>query len=157
MKTHVLRPSFRRLYVGLAIMLLTGLGLSFALYFGMGGSLLSAIPGALAVLIAVPLAIFALFTTYSHSYVFSEQEITVNQGVINRISRSVPVANVDNIAVQRNLVDLLLGVGSISIDTPGGTGYELVIKHVEINLLKEVVEELKAHMEERQGGVKRNL
>jgi hypothetical protein len=51
----------------------------------------------------------------------------------------------------------LLGVGNLCIDTPGGTGYEIVMKHIEINILNEVVVELKKHMEEHQGGIKRNL
>ena len=151
MAAKLFRPSFRRLYLGL--------GASIALYYLVSPEAfesapwLPVIPFAVAVLAAVIISAFALLTTYSYKYTIGEEELVSEQGIINRTTRSVPIANIDNITVERPLSNILLGVGTICIDTPGGTGYELVLRHVEVGELRQMIDELKSRMkEERDGG-----
>ncbi len=153
---HVLRPSFGRLYLLLGVLFAIGLVVSAVLYFTESGQV-SYLPAGIAVLITIPSAAAAFLITLTYSYELGPDELIIHKGILSKLSRSVPVANIDNLAVQRSIFDRLLGVGNICIDTPGGTGYELVFKHVEITALNEVVAEMKEHMAAHRGGIKRNL
>jgi uncharacterized membrane protein YdbT with pleckstrin-like domain len=155
-ESHTLRPDFKRAYILTGILLMVGAILSLAIYFGTDFGLFAAAPFLLIALFSASFILYAAITTASYSYDMGSEELVVNKGILNKTSRSVPVSNIDNVTVNRTLLDRILGVGDICIDTPGGTGYELILKHVEAGLLKEVVDELKAHMKEHRGGVKRN-
>jgi putative membrane protein len=155
-ESHTLRPDFRRAYILIGALLLAGAVLSLVIYFGTDFGLFAAAPFLLIALFSAAVVAYILITTASYSYEMGSEELVMNQGILNKTSRSVPVSNIDNVTVNRTMLDRILGVGDICIDTPGGTGYELVLKHVEAGMLKEVVDELKSHMKEHRGGIKRN-
>ncbi|MFH0818258.1 MAG: PH domain-containing protein [Candidatus Micrarchaeota archaeon] len=166
---HILRPSFKKLYMILATVLV----LAVLFYFIFPAILCSAfacspetmpidpsLPG-LAVLVFTFLVVASLSAQVfifqlSRTYYFSAEEVAIEQGLFSKTTRSVPTANIDNLTVRRSIFGRLLGFGDICVDTPGGTGYELVMLHIEINTLNEVVSEMKEHMASYRGGIKRN-
>ena len=156
---HTLRPSFKRLYGLLAALLTVSIVLTVALYLLIPADNNSFIfiPLGLVLLAAALAFIYTSVYTYSYRYLFSAEEVAVEKGIFSKVTRSVPVANIDNIAVRRSILGRIFGFGDICIDTPGGTGYELVMGHIEANSLNEVVSEMKQHMAATRGGIKRNL
>lgn len=147
---HAFRPDFKRGYLLLGALVLLGFVLSLCLMFFLSMELFSFLPGAAALAASIPIALYYKLIEMTYIYHINDEEIAVEQGILNKKTRSVPVANVDNITIERSILDRLLGVGSICIDTPGGTGYELVLRHVGVNLLNEITGELKNHMKKQR-------
>jgi len=147
----------RRVYIVAGILLVVGLVLGLIVFLALGDFIFGALAAVALSLAAALIAGYALLTVYSNRYSLSNEEVTIDKGILNRVHRSVPLANVDNITVHRSISDRLLGMGDICIDSPGGTGYELVLSHVDIAVLDSIVSEMKEHMKTHRGGIKRNM
>ncbi len=156
---HTLHPSFKRLYGLLVVLLIACIMLTAALYFLIQADVsnLVFIPLVIVFLAAVMIVIYTTIYTFTYTYYFSAEEVAVEKGIFSKVTRSVPVANIDNLTVRRSILGRVFGFGDICVDTPGGSGYELVMGHIEAKALDEVVFEMKQHMAATRGGIKRNL
>lgn len=91
------------------------------------------------VLILAVLALLATFLRYlSLTYIVSEQNIVTNEGIITKSVRTVPIKKIDNVTVRRTLYDLILGTGSILIETPAGPGPEITMHYIDASKLYSV-------------------
>ena len=93
--------------------------------------------GALAVLIRsnpylfllIPLGILAIIATGVFQYMFfrfavQEDRILIRQGVLKKISLDLPLERIQGINVERSLVDRMLGLVTVSLDTAGSAAAE---------------------------------
>ncbi|MCB9459179.1 MAG: PH domain-containing protein [Anaerolineaceae bacterium] len=82
----------------------------------------------LSFLVLLPLIVLAFSlvgaTLYysSISYHIDDNEVIVRAGVLRRTVKHVPLKNVTNITVTRDVRDRILGIGSLSIQTAGTGG-----------------------------------
>ncbi|MFH1447935.1 MAG: PH domain-containing protein [Candidatus Micrarchaeota archaeon] len=141
-----LRPYFKRIYMWFMAIILICTIFSGIMFILSQSIIISLIVFALPVGLSTPMVVSFMITEQRHHYLISKEEIIVRGGIINRTTRSIPIANIDNLTINRTLSDRFIGIGTISIDTPGGTGYELVLKYVEINSLRKAVRDIKAAM-----------
>lgn len=83
---------------------------------------------ALVVVLAVLLIAFALLYSRTTSLEIDEYGIILQSGILIRNKTTIPFSKIDNIKTLRSILDMLLGLGSFEIDTPGKAGAEVVIK-----------------------------
>jgi len=96
------------------------------------------------VIVLAALALLAVFLKYlALTYKISEHEVIFSEGIITRTTRTIPVKKIDNITIKRDIRDLILTTGSVSIETPAGPGPEIVMKFVDSGRLEEVEKRLK--------------
>ncbi len=76
-------------------------------------------------LIALMLVLYyGMTSAYYRSirYEFRKDEIVVMVGIVTKSIKHVPFRNITNIEVKRDLLDRMLGIGSLSIQTAGSGG-----------------------------------
>jgi dephospho-CoA kinase len=67
----------------------------------------------------------------SRLYVLTPRRIIAVAGVLRQGASDVPLTNVQNLLVQRSLLERLTGLGTLAVATPGTCGYEVVWLMVE--------------------------
>lgn len=92
----------------------------------------------------------AILITYlyvrNHWIELGDDGINVSKGIINLKTVFIPYANVDNIGLETKLLDRIIGLTQISIDTKGRADVEVVLKKVPINTAEEAVKIVKSKM-----------
>ena len=103
-------------------------------------------------LFAATAAVALLFCAYAAvqcsttTYTISGDSLIMRRGLISTVEKTIPIKNIDNIEVKISLFGRLLGLADVYVDTPGGYGYELVMKDVpqlSADVLVDQVEKLK--------------
>ena len=56
------------------------------------------------------------------SYVISDNSLTINEGIFTKIEQNIPNSKVTDFVLYRDLFDRFLGIGSIKVQTAGGSG-----------------------------------
>jgi len=76
---------------------------------------------ALAVFIGVPVYAYIHMDFMSFTYALEETEFVIRQGVITRHTSVIPYNRIQNINTLRTLIERLLGLASLQIETAGST------------------------------------
>ena len=93
---------------------------------GLGRTLLVAgVGGAIALALAYE---FAYYQRYR--YTFTDDTFDIRSGVLNRREREIPYGRIQNVDISRNVVQRLLGLSAIDIETAGGGSTEAAIRYV---------------------------
>lgn len=93
---------------------------------GIDGVLIVAFAAVIALLYAASATAIAALTTYSlegGSLIMERRAFSVSKQVI-------PIKSVDNLHTQASVVGRLLSITDVYVDTPGGFGYEMVMRDV---------------------------
>lgn len=77
------------------------------------------------------------------TYIVSEKEVIAIEGLVTRTKKSVPLSKIDNLTVRRSVRDLIMGTGTIHVDTPGGPGMALDMYYIDAGKLDSVESLLK--------------
>jgi putative membrane protein len=118
--------------------------LAFATASGMGG-----LPGVGTLLVGVGvLIVLALLVAYEVAYYrrfeydLTADGLEVRSGVVARREREIPIGRVQNLDVRRNVVERLLGVAAVSVETAGGGQTEASLRYVDYTEAKRLQREL---------------
>ena len=96
----------------------TGVGLSRTLIVGGVGA-------------AIGLALVYEFAYYRrYEYTFTSDTFDIRSGVLNRREREIPYGRIQNVDISRNVIQRLLGLSAIDIETAGGGSTEAAIRYV---------------------------
>jgi len=85
--------------------------------------------GGVAVIIAVTLA-YELAYYRRFRYEFTEDTFDVSWGVFNRREREIPYDRMQNVDISRNVIQRVLGLSAVNIETAGGGSTEASINYV---------------------------
>jgi Predicted membrane protein len=101
-----------------------------AVFFGTAGpagTLLAVAGGSVFVLAAIgyELAYYRRF-----EYTLTGDTFDIDSGVISRRQREIPYSRIQNVDISRNVIQRLLGVSSVSLETAGGSSTEGSIQYV---------------------------
>ena len=84
--------------------------------------------------LAVLYGVFALpailLQYWRFSYRITPKQIVIQNGVLNRKNRSIPIERVQNIQIERNLFARLFGIAKVKIETAGSTSTEGSLEYV---------------------------
>jgi membrane protein YdbS with pleckstrin-like domain len=79
--------------------------------------------GALSLLFAAEVAIYL-----AADYELKDGCLRVREGVLRRVTVTIPLANIQHLVVSRSLRERLLGLGTIGVYTSGSAGVEAVLR-----------------------------
>lgn len=99
---------------------------------GVAGVLPAWIPyGPLAAGIAVLVALgYELLRYRRYAYDLTETSLDIESGVLFRRQREIPIRRVQNVDIERSLLQRILGIASVGIETAGGTSTEASLEYV---------------------------
>ncbi|TQQ83513.1 hypothetical protein EGH24_01605 [Halonotius terrestris] len=63
-------------------------------------------------------------------YEFTKDTFDVKSGVLNRREREIPYGRIQNVDISRNVIQRLLGLSAVNLETAGGGSTEAAIKYV---------------------------
>lgn len=93
-----------------------------------GGLIGVCVVGALALFIALTKGVAPLVVWRCTHYVFTDERVLTQEGVLTRERRDVPLARVNDHVVRQSLWDRMFGCGTMTVDSIGDTA--LVLKSV---------------------------
>jgi uncharacterized membrane protein YdbT with pleckstrin-like domain len=103
-----------------------------------GGLIGVSVVGAVALFMAVTRGVWPLLVWRSTHYVFTDERILLQDGVIARQRRDLPLNRVNDHAMSQTLLDRLLGSGTLRIDSIGDQSAVLAkvphVQHVQTQL-----------------------
>lgn len=70
----------------------------------------------------------------------NSRQLSLTSGILSKETRSIPLSHIDNFSVSRSLLQNLLGLGTLRIDTPGGYGYEAELADFENNSISAMID-----------------
>lgn len=106
---------------------------------GFGGPLLIAgIGGAIALALAYE---FGYYQRYR--YTFTDDTFDIESGVLNRREREIPYGRVQNVDISRNVIQRLLSLSAINIETAGGGSTEAAIRYVTADAATTIQDEIR--------------
>ncbi len=114
-----------------------GASVTFTLLFLVvsGSSLLGGTVGQLAGVALVGLAVVAI-VAYEvvywrrYEYALTADTFDIRSGVFRRRSREIPVDRIQNVDITRNVVQRMLGVAAVDVETAGGGATEAAVRYV---------------------------
>ena len=106
---------------------------------GFGGALVAAgIGGAIALALVYE---FAYYRRYE--YTFTDDTFDIESGVLNRREREIPYGRVQNVDISRNVIQRLLGLSAINLETAGGGSTEAAIRYVTADAATTIQDEIR--------------
>lgn len=84
------------------------------------------------VFFVIPLIFFynLFYLKISNEYIFTDKRIIIKKGWLSTKTVSARHSRITDVKVNQSLIERILGVGTISINTAGGEGYEIALSHV---------------------------
>lgn len=128
------------------------LGAAVFTFFAVSGSLASASPAAIVGVFLLGAAGVSAVALYEYlywrnfEYRVEQDGLKIVSGVISKNDRDIPLKRIQNVSVNRNIFQRLLGIAKADIETAGGSGTEASLKYVnysDAEQLQERVRELK--------------
>jgi len=106
---------------------------------GFGGALVAAGIGG-----AIALALIYEFAYYRrYEYTFTDDTFDIESGVLNRREREIPYGRVQNVDISRNVIQRLLGLSAINLETAGGGSTEAAIRYVTADAAATIQDEIR--------------
>ncbi len=79
--------------------------------------------------VGLPVDLFLMgYALYFHlqrnktHYILTNQNLTVETGIISKAATHIPLAKVQDVTVKRNLIDRIFNIGSIVVESAGASG-----------------------------------
>ena len=93
---------------------------------------------------AIALALAYEFAYYRrYQYTFTDDTFDIESGVLNRREREIPYGRVQNVDISRNVIQRLLGLSAINLETAGGGSTEAAIRYVTADAATTIQDELR--------------
>ncbi len=94
---------------------------------------ITAIPTWLSVLAGLSLLLIPAYFHLKHklvSYTLTDAKIAIDEGLISRITRNVPLRTIQDVTVTATVSQRLLGFGNLIIENAGETDSKIVLKNI---------------------------
>lgn len=75
---------------------------------------------------------FQLIYYQRFDYELTDDTLDIASGVISRRNREIPVRRIQNVDISRNVVQRVLGIAQINLETAGGSSTEASLKYVSV-------------------------
>jgi uncharacterized membrane protein YdbT with pleckstrin-like domain len=91
----------------------------------------------------------------SYYYMITESEIIFRKGIINTIKNVVPFRDIQNLNIEKNILERVLGIMNLRIETAGSNALESEIMIPGIENDDDIVYKIRKRMEEIKGSGKK--
>lgn len=85
--------------------------------------------GGLAVLFALVSFVVPFLRWFTTRYVLTNRRFLLRQGILSRSGRDIPLARVNDVSFEHNLVERIFGTGTLTVESGGERG-QLVLKNI---------------------------
>jgi uncharacterized membrane protein YdbT with pleckstrin-like domain len=126
-------PMFWTIVVGFAVIIGVILGWSNVAVLAVG---------AVGLVLFLWLAFWPFVVWRSTHFVFTNERVLLREGVLNRQQRDIPLTRVNDVSSNQNLVDRLLGCGSLTVESAGERGQSVLKNIPKVVRVQKVVYEL---------------
>jgi uncharacterized membrane protein YdbT with pleckstrin-like domain len=109
---------------------------------GGGANVVLVLIGAVAVALFLWLALWPFIVWRSTHYVFTNERVLLREGVINRQQRDIPLTRVNDVSSNQNLLERLLGCGTLVVESAGERGQSTLTDIPKVVQVQKVVYEL---------------
>jgi putative membrane protein len=101
------------------------------------------------------LAIFYIIISFVRAkiqYIDIDSEgITMHTGLVNKKTRYVPYERIDNIKVDRNIIERIFFLGSLGVDTAGSNQVEIQMRDIPSHYLDRMISSVQKRVSEARG------
>jgi uncharacterized membrane protein YdbT with pleckstrin-like domain len=121
-----LHPHWKALVRPVAVVVLAVAAVVAALVLlpsGAGGSVARAVIGGLALVAVVWFALWPFLVWRTTHYLFTNERVLIQQGVLSRDRRDIPLTRVNDHAMNQRFAERLLGCGTLAIESAGERGH----------------------------------
>jgi len=73
-----------------------------------------------------------------YDYYFEEDSLRITHGVFRRDEREIPYRRIQNVSIEKNILQRILGIGKVDFETAGGSSTEASLKYVSVDRAGEV-------------------
>lgn len=102
--------------------------------------------------------VFVTFFTGIYSYIrwkrfeyrFDDENLKITKGIIKRSDRDIPLKRVQNVDVKRNILNRVLGIAVVSLETAGGSTTEASLKYVEFDEAEKIKHDIREFKQENK-------
>lgn len=88
--------------------------------------------GTLVVAYFVVMLSYQLVYYQRFDYELTDDTLDIESGVVSRRNREIPIRRVQNVDISRNVVQRVLGIAQINLETAGGSSTEASLKYVSV-------------------------
>jgi putative membrane protein len=96
--------------------------------------------------IALLAGLVAMIKEHSKSIEIGEDSLIIKTGILSTKTTVIPYWTITDVDIEQNIVDKILGLGTLSVDTAGTSNVEVVMKNLSYADLKELIEVFKKKM-----------
>jgi len=102
------------------------------------------VPLVVLAVVGVGLAVFAYQAAYYRrfEYELTDDSFDIRSGVVSRTRREIPLSRVQNVDISRNVLQRMLGIAEVRLETAGGAETEAGLKFVDADEARRLQEEL---------------
>jgi uncharacterized membrane protein YdbT with pleckstrin-like domain len=93
---------------------------------GGAGSIALAVIGGLALLAVLRLTLWPFLVWRSTHYLFTNERVLLQEGVLSRDRRDIPLTRINDHAMNQRFVERLLGCGTLTIESAGERGQSVL-------------------------------
>lgn len=87
---------------------------------------------------------------YYFTFSITRREIVITRGVFSRTTRNIPIERVQNISIQQNFLQRLLGIARVYVETAGGTETEGVLEYIATAEAESIRQLIRSYQHEQQ-------
>lgn len=94
---------------------------------GDGGRIGLYLVAALALVLVVAFALVPYLRWRSTHYLFTDERVLIQQGILNRERRDIPLARINDHAMHQRIVERIFGCGTLTIESAGERGQSVLV------------------------------
>ena len=88
----------------------------------------------------------------NYGFNIEDNSLRIKKGVLRKEDRKIPLDRVQNVDTKRNIVQRLMGISQVNVETAGGTNTEASLKHLTKNNASELKNLLRESKNEEETG-----
>lgn len=126
----------------------TGLGILFVFLVSAGTIQITELAFVVLGLVALALVVLAYEVAYYQRYTYelTSDTLDIGSGVVSRREREIPYRRIQNVDISQNILQRILGIAAVNVETAGGSTTEAAIRYVS----KEAAKDLQRDVRQRK-------
>lgn len=74
----------------------------------------------------------------NYDFFFGEENLNIEHGVIRKKHREIPLSRIQNVDIQRNIIQRVFGIAKVNLETAGGSTTEASLKYVDLETGRDI-------------------
>lgn len=101
----------------------------------------------LAIAVLLVVLVYGFLYKEATTIYVDEEKVSYETGVLERVRKDIPIAKITDSVIQRSVLERVLGLATLYINTAGRAEYEIVQKYLPYHFAKRIRDNIYKHME----------